>query len=319
MIVAVHDPRSVGVATYVQRLGAAMGSLGVDYRLASSASADAVAHFHLANSTRSVLLPAARHRGPFLATVHDVVPRARSLRPLQRAVVAPLCFGRAARVVVHSQHAAEMLAGLGAVDRRRVEIVPHPAPVPASVNAHDARVGLGLDPDGPPLFVLPGVLKAAKLVREVLWAAEPLLSCGRARLLLAGRVGDQSLAREAEAIGARVLPNPGPKAYEEAIVAADAVICVRAATVGESNGPLLDAIGAGRPSLVSTVGSGPELAGSSARIVDPTARTIRAGLEALLDVGEREARAADARRRAAGLTWEAAARRHRELLEEIDA
>lgn len=317
MIIAVHDRRSIGIATYVRRLGTAMNAIGVDYRPAARAGDDGTAHFHLANSTRSVLPAAACHRAPFLVTVHDVLPRARVLRPLQRALVAPICFGRASRVVVHSEHAARMLADLGAVDRRRVEIIPHPASTPRFVNAREARLALDIDPAGPPLFVLPGVLKAAKLVREVLWAAEPLLEAERLRLLLAGHVFDDSLARRAIELGAIVLPDPDVEAYERVIVAADAVICVRGATVGEANGPLLDAIGAGRPSLVSTVGSGPELAAGSARAVAPAPAAIRSGIEALLDAGERQQRAAHARERAAALTWHGAARRHRELLEEM--
>jgi glycosyltransferase involved in cell wall biosynthesis len=95
------------------------------------------------------------------------------------------------------------------------------------------------------------------------------------------------------------------------------VLCVRADTAGESNGPLLDAIGAGRASLVTDVGSGPEVAGDGARVVAPTVGAIRAGIEALLDGDERRARAAAALRRAAELTWAASARRHVELLEEL--
>jgi glycosyltransferase involved in cell wall biosynthesis len=165
--------------------------------------------------------------------------------------------------------------------------------------------------------VLPGTLKRAKLVRETLLAAAPLLAHGRARLLLAGSGADDALAAEVERSGALLLRAPDEATYERAIVAADAVICVRSDSVGESNGPLLDAIGAWRPSLVTAVGSGPEIAGDSAVVVGAGSRGIRAGLEALLDGDERRERAARSRELAGRLTWDAAARAHHELLKEL--
>jgi glycosyltransferase involved in cell wall biosynthesis len=317
VIAAVHDPGSIGVRRYVERLSAAMAELAVDYQPTSRPHGDELAHFHMANSTRAVLPHIARHGRPFLLTVHDVVPRTAALRPLHRALVVPLCVHRAARVIVHTRHAAELLARTAAVADARVTVVPHPAPRPRSTDRAAARAALGLECDGPPLFVLPGVLKRAKLVCETLTAAGPLLAAGRARLLLAGRVVDERVAAEAARAGAVVLRDPGADAYEHAIVAADAILCVRADSVGESSGPLLDAIGAGRPSIVAAVGAAPEIAGESARVVAPTAAGIRDGIEALLDDGERSSRALAASRRAGELTWAAAAGRHVELLEEV--
>ena len=317
MVAAVHDPRSIGVRGYVERLAVALGELGVDYRPASRPAPGAASHFHLANSTRAVVRHAARDRRPFLLTVHDVIPRTRAVRAAHRAVIVPLCVRRAVRVVVHSNHAASLLVSTAGISTGRVEIVPFPAPVPLSDDRTAARAALGLEADGAPLFVLPGVLKPAKLVRETLCAAGPLLERGRVRLLLAGQVADERLASEAVAAGAVVLRAPSAADYERAIVASDAVLCARADSVGESNGPLLEAIGAGRASLVTTVGSGPEVAADSGRVVAPTVAGIRAGIEALLDDAERDSRAAAARVLAAELTWERAARRHLELLGEI--
>ena len=319
MVAAVIDPDSVGVRTYTERLAEALAQLGVNYRPSERPVDGARCHIHLANSTRSVIPHAARQRRPFLLTVHDVVPRTPALRPLHRAVVVPLCTRRASRVIVHSKHAARLLARTSTVAWDSVEVVPHPAPAPHSTDRAAARLGLGLESDGPPLFVLPGVLKAAKLVVETLTAAAPLLAVDRARLLLAGRVRDEGLAATATAVGAQLIRDPDPATYERAIVAADAVLCLRADSVGESNGPLLDAIGAGRPSLVTGVGSAPEVAGESARVIGNSAAEIRAGLEAMLDPGERDARAGAASARASELTWEMSARRHLELLSELDA
>jgi glycosyltransferase involved in cell wall biosynthesis len=317
MLAAVHDPRSLGVHLYVERLAQAISALGVPYRSAARADRGESCHFHLANSTRAIVPLAACARRGFLLTVHDVVPRAAALRPLQRAVVGPLCIRRAGRVIVHSEHAATLLTHSAGIGRTAIEVIPHPAAPPPEGDRASARAALGIADDGPPLFMLPGVLKPAKLVRETLQAASPLIASGHARLLLSGRVLDEQLPREAARAGAAVMRNPDQDRYDQAILAADAVISVRADSVGESNAPLLEAIGAGRASLITAVGSAPEVAGASARVVAPTPAGIRAGLEALLDPGERGQRAAAARERAAELTWQAAARRHIEVLEEV--
>lgn len=317
VVAAVSDPASAGVRRYVERLAAALDAEGVDYRPVTRAVPGRVAHVHLANSTRAVLPSVALRREPFVVTVHDVLPRARLLRPLQRAVVLPLCVARAARVVVHSEHAADLLTRHPGLPDGRILVVPHPASPPPGLDRETARTLLGLGRGGPPLFVLPGVLKAAKLVDETLAAAAPLLAAGRARLLLAGRVADEALAARAFAAGAVLVRDPDDAAYAAAIAAADAVLCLRADSVGESNGPLLDAIGAGRPSLVTAVGAAPEIAGAAARVVAPGPQSIRAGLEALLDDDHRAALAAAAAGRATDLTWAAAGRRHADLLREV--
>ena len=251
MVVAVHDPRSVGIPPT---------STGWARRSARSASPTGCR----GATRRGRSFPSRQFdplggpaRGPppwpFLATVHDVVPRTRALRPLHRAVVAP-CAPPAGRVVDPFPARRRDARPPGRCRPSRVEIIPFPAGA-RSVNAHAALSGSGSTRTAHRCSSSPACSKTQSSCARTLGgrAVDFLRPCATG---LAGRVGDQSLAREAEAIGARVLPNPGPKAYEEAIVAADAVICVRAATVGESNGPLLDAIGAGRPSLVSTVGSG---------------------------------------------------------------
>lgn len=317
VVAGVTDPRSLGVHRHVERLAAALAGVGVDYRPVRRPPAGAVAHFHLSNSTRAVLPYAARRRDPYVVTLHDVIPRARAFRLVHRAAIVPLCVTGAARVVVHSEHAAELLERTSSIARGRVTVIPLPAPVPDQPDRAAAAARLGLGADGPPLFVLPGVLKAAKLVRETLRAAEPLLAAGQARLLLAGRVADEALASEATAMGAVVLRDPSNAAYEDAIVAADVVLCLRADSVGESNGPLLDAVGATRASLVTDVGSAPGIAGPAAHVVTADVLGIRGGLEALLDDDARRALARAARDVAAELTWARTARRYAELLTEV--
>lgn len=315
----IRDPRSIGISRYVARLAGAMAALGESYLPADAPSRDARLHFHLGNSSRRVVRQSRLSRRPYVVTVHDVVPRTRPLMALYRTAVYPLCVRRAARVVVHSEFAAELLAGAARVDREAIEIIAFPASEPArGVGREEARRKLGLSPSGPPLFVLPGVVKEAKLVTPVLEAAEPLIAGGRARLLLAGPLADTGIAESARRIGAVHIDSPADAEYDLAIVAADCVLNLRAGSVGESNGPLLDAIGAHRAVLATDNGSIREIAGGAAAFVrGPSADAIAEGMRGLLDAGARIALAQAAARRATELTWGASARRHVALLASV--
>ena len=120
------------------------------------------------------------------------------------------------------------------------------------------------------------------------------------RLALAGRIADRSAAREAERRGALVLHDLDDAAFEGAIVAADCILCLRAGSVGETNGPLLDALGAGRAVLATPTGSIPEVAGDAVQYCDGTEAGIRQGLLELANSEARVELERAARRRAAG-------------------
>jgi glycosyltransferase involved in cell wall biosynthesis len=317
--IGIRDPRSIGISRYVARLADAMHALGEPYLPADGPQRGARLHFHLGNSSRRVVWQSRLARPPYVVTVHDVIPRTRALMALYRTAVYPLCVRRAARVIVHSEFAAQLLVDAAHVDPATIEVIAFPASdLPRSVGRVGARRELGLRPDGPPLFVLPGVVKAAKLVTPVLDAAQPLIAGGRAQLLLVGPVADARIAEVARRIGASLIDGPADREYDLAIVAADCVLNLRAGSVGESNGPLLDAIGAHRAVLATDNGSIREVAGGAAAFVrDTTAEAIADGMRALLDPGSRTALSRAAARRAAELTWDASARRHAALLASV--
>lgn len=310
----VRSPKSLGVVRYVDDLALALGELGVEYRPATRPAPGLSAHLHLANSSRNVLRHAAGLRAPYVVTVHDVLPRTPALRPWYRRAVYPL-LSRAAVTIVHSEFAATLLAGLGA-GPRRVEVVPHPARSFASLEQQAARHALGWEDDRP-LFVLPGVLKPAKLVAETLAAATPLLEGGTLRLALVGPVVDEGLIRRARSLGVLVLPSPVRRLYEQAIVAADCVLVLRDASVGETNGPLMDALGAGRAVLATAVGSITEIAEDAALYCLPAAESIRAGLKTLCDDDERGRHAEIAHARAEAFSLRSLAERHADLFSEV--
>jgi glycosyltransferase involved in cell wall biosynthesis len=315
-VVGVRAETSLGVRRYCDRLQDALAVVGVDYRPAERPHKERRTHWHFANSSRRPLWQALPVREPLLVTVHDVRPRARVLEPAYRLAVHPLVYRRAGAVVVHSRFAADMLVADARVPADRIRVVPHPASEFRGLSRAEARRRLGWDGDRP-IAVVPGVLKQAKLVGETLAAAEPLVRKGGWRLAFVGHVADASVGRAARADGALVEEDPDDATYEHALLAADAVLVLRAGSVGESNGPLLDALGAGRAVLATATGSIPEVAGEAAVFCEPEALSIRRGLEALRDPHARRELEARARSRAAALSWAESAHEHAALFSEL--
>ncbi len=310
-VTGVCSPGSLGVARYCGRLAAALRAAGVDYSVCARPDPRRGLHLHLANSSRRPVLHAL-HAGRYVLTLHDVEPRARALGPLYRTVVYPYAVDRAWATVVHSRFAADLLLRRGGRPRR-LDVIPHPATSFGTVDRGDARARLGL-PDDRLLAVLPGVIKSTKLVRE---AVAAVASVSREwALLLAGPPRDREAVAAARRVGVHVLERPDDETYEAAVVAADAVLCLRSDSVGETNGPLLDALGAGRPVLASATGSIPEVAEDAAHYVRPTAASIAAGLRVLADEAERRRLSRLARARAEKLSWRSSAAAHAELFAE---
>jgi glycosyltransferase involved in cell wall biosynthesis len=290
----VRSPRSLGVARYVDHLAELLAAAGVDYLPSDVPVPGLGTHLHFANSSRRVLWNVVAPRRSII-TVHDVLPRTTALTTFYRRVVYPL-LQRASVTIVHSAFAADLLRSFGARPQR-LEVIPHPIPTFASLDQEAARRALGWK-SGRPLFAVPGVLKAAKFVAEIVEAAAPMLERGELDLALIGTAVDHQLVNRAHSLGALILSSPSRELYEQAIVAADCVLVLRDRSVGETNGPLMDALGAGCPVLATATGSIPEVAARAAYYCRPTVTGIRAGLATLCDHDERAQRAETACRRA---------------------
>jgi glycosyltransferase involved in cell wall biosynthesis len=307
---AALNETSLGVARYSERLRVALNPHGIDYRLAPRPGRGGIAHLHLANSSRGVLASLAVRRAPTIVTLHDILPRDPRLGVFYRRIVHPLLARRADIIIVHSRYAATLLSQT--CHHRQVELIPHPAAAPRIIDRASARAPLGIK-HGAPLAVLPGVLKEAKMTHMVLEAFEPLLRAGSWRLLFAGSVVDPAVANRARKIGATVIDSPDDATFECAVSAADVVLCLRANSVGETNGPLLDAIGAHRAVIASRVGSIPEVARDAALYIDHSPASLRKALTLISDDDVRYRLENASRNRSAQLTWEASADAHARL------
>ena len=195
----------------------------------------------------------------------------------------------------------------------RLEVIPHPAQQPPAMDRSEARRALGW-PEDALIAAIPGVMKSVKLAREALIAVSAAPGW---RLALVGRLVDRRVAAAARAEGALVLGDPSDVDYQRAIVASDCVLCLRAGSVGETNGPLLDALGAARAVLATATGSIQEVAGDSALFCDGTPASIRSGLAVLADPSARAQFEQAVSTRAEGLTWRASAELHAVLFREV--
>jgi glycosyltransferase involved in cell wall biosynthesis len=310
-VAGVLDPRSLGVSRYAARLAEALAPLGVSYSLSARAPRVGVVHFHLANSSRALLRERGRREQPVLCTVHDVTPRTRALVPAYRVLAYPR-LARAACVVCHSAFAADRLVEMCGRRPGRLEVIPHPATAMRGERAQ-ARRALGW-PEDALIAVLPGAIRQVKLVSEALAAVSA--SPGW-RLCLAGRALERGLVSAARARGTLVLEDLDDAAYARALLAADCVLCLRRDSVGETNGPLLDALGAGRAVLATRTGSIPEVAGECVAYCEPRPSAIAASLGELSDPGTRRELERAARARAGELTWHASAEAHAALFREV--
>jgi glycosyltransferase involved in cell wall biosynthesis len=230
---------------------------------------------------------------PSVFTAHDLLPRRTASRlELWRGLLA-----RFDRVVVHSEHGRDTLAPLG-IDAR---VIPHPVFPSDPPRTDDGRTVLAL-----------GVIRAYKGVDD---AIEATRRAG-ARLLVAGDplepIDDNAGAHVEWRLG--YLPDAEvDRALGDATVA---IFPYRPEL--DQSGALLRALGAGVPAIAYDVGgiAEPVKRFEAGRVVAPNdvdglARAIE---EVLADP---EPFRAGARRAREALTWDAAARAHLALYEEI--
>jgi glycosyltransferase involved in cell wall biosynthesis len=234
----------------------------------------------------------------------------------------PGSVARAARVIADSQHARDDLVARFGLDPRRVPVVPlamprafTAPPPPEAVAALRARLGLGA-----PLVVCAGTVQPRKRVERVIEAF--VRADGAARgweLVIAGRLRPGYAPPWLQTLppGVRWLGPLGDEELRTLYAAAEVAL-----TASEYEGfglTVLEAMASGCAVIAPGVSSVPEVAGDGALLVPRSDATLLGdALASLLD--DRAARAAlaeRARRRAAGFTWEAAARRTRQVYEDV--
>lgn len=171
--------------------------------------------------------------------------------------------------IVHSQHAAHLVAQSGACEESKVRVVGLPRPVRApqsAVQRARARFALGIDPN---CFVITsfGFVTTNKAVVDILHAvfASKLLNQKSVLLCFVGEALDQSGIVLYE-LGLRYgcqdqIRQTGwisSETYEDYLYAGDIAVQLRSKSMGETSAALLDCLSVGLPTIVNSIGSANE-------------------------------------------------------------
>lgn len=175
-------------------------------------------------------------------------------------------------LIAHSQYVRERAAAVA--PDLPAAVVPMGVPLPQQRDRESARAALGLPPDA---FVLAsfGHINAWKRVEPTLRAVAALRAEGvDARYILVGSVSPNYdlaglVARSRLGADVTVTGYLPRDQFEAHVAAADLCVNLRHPTGGETSASLLRLLGAGRPTLVSAVGSFAELPPGVAAQVDP--------------------------------------------------
>jgi glycosyltransferase involved in cell wall biosynthesis len=241
---------------------------------------------------------------PAVFTAHDLLPR----RTAHRTGLWRRLFARFDRIVVHSESGRGMLAELG-VEPERLKVIPHPVFPSEPERRDDGRTVLAF-----------GMIRPYKGLGD---AIEAVRRAGDARLLVAGDPLEPLEPYRAAANGLDVewrlgylSPSESDRAMGDATIA---VFPYRPEL--DQSGALLRALGAGVPAVAYDVGgiAEPVRQFEAGRVVQAGDVDALAGAvhELLADPAALERARAGARRAREELTWDAAARAHLELYEEI--
>ena len=236
-------------------------------------------------------------------TAHDLLPRRTAAkRELWRGLLS-----RFGRVVVHSDHGADALAGLG-VPRERLRVIPHPV-----FRSDPARAD-----DGSTVLCL-GVIRPYKGLEDAIAAVSRV---DGARLLVAGDPMEP-VDRYRDAAGSAAEWRLGylPEAELDRALGESTVALFPYRPELDQSGALLRALGAGVPAIAYDVGgiAEPVRRFGAGRVVAPgDVDGLAAAIDELLDDADALAAArAGANAARDALTWDASAAAHLDVYREL--
>ena len=241
---------------------------------------------------------------PSVFTAHDLLPR----RTAKRADMWRELLGRFDRVVVHSENGRATLEAVG-VDPERLRVVPHPVFPSDPPRTDDGRTVLCF-----------GVIRPYKGLGD---AIDAVRRAGNARLLVAGDPLEDVEPYRTAAAGldtewrlGYLPPDEVDRAFGDATIA-----LFPYKPELDQSGALLRALGAGVPAVAYDVGgvAEPVRRFGAGRVVPAgDVEALAAAVHELLsDPAALEEARAGARRAREELTWDAAARAHLAIYEEI--
>jgi len=271
------------------------------------------------------------HRGRLTATIHDLgflrVPSSFSRFFVQRSKI--LIRGtarRADRIIVGSEYSRQDIVTTYGLPPNRVTVLPYgvdpvfyEAQLPSETELIRRRFGLRF-----PYILCVGRLNPRKNLPALARAFARFKTIGDRphQLVIVGKE-DFETTRTMEAVRAAggqdiILTGYVPEADLPALIRGAEIFVYPSLFEGVGL-PVMEAMAAGVPVITSATSSMPEIAGSAARLVDPTNEDeITAALAALADnPALREKMSVQGRNRAREFSWEAAARRTLEIYTDV--
>ena len=247
---------------------------------------------------------------PSIVVAHTVV---KDPTPHQRSVLEDV-VGLADQVIVMSEAARDRLCDGFAVDRRKVDIIPHGAALPATAAVATSQR---------PTILTWGLLGPGKGIERVIDAMVALKDLpDRPRYLIAGRTHPKVLATHGEAYRDGLIAHARrvgvaesvtfdgkyrtPEALTTLIQDASVVVLPYDSRDQVTSGVLVDSLASGRPVVATAFPHAVELLGSGAGTVvdhDDPAALLSALRRLLTDSGVAKSMASEARGLAPAMAW----------------
>jgi len=250
---------------------------------------------------------------PGVVTVHDVIPLLfERYHPRQRHfyrhVLGPALRGAAA-VITPSRATKERLQEQYGLVPEKIRVIPHGVSVASAARSEAS-------PPREPFILCIGRPNPIKNVRTLLAAHRLLRPYLPVKVVFAGGDGPrpEDMARDPDVV---FRGNVTDAEKLELLDRASVLVCP---SLYEGFGlPPLEAMARGCPVVISSTGSLPEVGGDAARYVDPLDASAMAAAihEVLTDARLRERMIDRGYRRARRFSWEASARQHVSLFEEV--
>lgn len=267
---------STGIRHFTEELAGALNSLNLDVVVSEHKMRDRACHFHLGNSTRSLLPSIFSVRESALVTLHDVIPRNVALSRIFAKPVARLLKRHS--VVVHGEYSRTLLRSLGC--RNDIHVIHLGAQIREYDQEELAKTRREISSTAEFIFVIAGILKSQKGVGDIFSAANLFPSI---LFLFLGKLADSKTRALFSSAPSNVLHIPSPP-YEDflrLIAASDVLLNFRRRSVGEASGPTVQAHAVGTKVAGYDVGTFAEYCGDYDFVFPPDV-PVSAALQSVL-------------------------------------
>jgi glycosyltransferase involved in cell wall biosynthesis len=279
-----------------------------------------ISHFHLSNSTRSVLLtvPFFKSKRKIL-TIHDIIPRTRIIPTFCIRIMYRYLNFLTDKLIVHSEFAKEMLLKTApSLSDGKIIVIPHGCKIQDKYKIEYLRKKYSI-PQKNIILLMAGVIKKSKGQLEVIDAFKEL-NLKNINLLITGKTADKESEIKLDNLRKKNIRYLGflkDEEFYDYIQLSDAFISYRLDSVGESSGPVLLAIGAGKPVIYSNMGSFPEVVQNGGLECSSKKELKENIIKFCKDESIRKKLEENIRQIRKEYSWETVAKKHMELYEQL--